>query len=74
VEPCNKDKEEIYAKEGKGVSIVEGRVERDAQVHSRIIEKRYIRPLKLPQMALVLFVGMKDGKKYMIQDYRYLNK
>jgi len=40
VEPCNKDKEEIYAKEGKGVSIVEGRVERDAQVHSRIIEKK----------------------------------
>jgi len=25
-------------------------------------------------MALVFFVGKKDGKKYMVQNYRYLNK
>jgi len=25
-------------------------------------------------MALVFFVGKKDGKKRMVQDYRYLNK
>jgi len=25
-------------------------------------------------MALVFFVGKKDGKKRMIQDYRYLNE
>jgi len=25
-------------------------------------------------MALVFFVGKKDGKKIMVQDYRYLNK
>ena len=47
MEPCNKDKEEIYAKEGKGVSIVEGRVERDAQVHSRIIEKKVYQTLEV---------------------------
>ena len=29
---------------------------------------------KSPQMALVFFVGKKDGKKRMVQDYRYLNK
>jgi len=25
-------------------------------------------------MALVFFVGKKDGKKWMVQDYKYLNK
>ena len=25
-------------------------------------------------MALVFFVGKKDGKKYMVQNYRYLNE
>ena len=38
------------------------------------MRKRYIRPLKLPQTALVFFVGKKNGKKQMVQDYRYLNK
>ena len=26
------------------------------------------------QMALVFFVEKKDGKKWMVQDYRYLNE
>ena len=30
--------------------------------------------MKLPQMALVFFVRKKDGKKRMVQDYRYLNE
>jgi len=38
------------------------------------LRKGYIRPSKLPQMALVFFVEKKDGKKRMVQDYRYLNK
>ena len=38
------------------------------------LRKGYIRLLKLPQMALVFFVGKKDGKKRMVQDYRYLSK
>ena len=36
--------------------------------------KGYIRPLKSPQTAPVFFVGKKDGKKRMVQDYRYLNE
>jgi len=36
--------------------------------------KGYIRPLKSLQIAPVFFVGKKDGKKRMVQDYRYLNK
>ena len=37
-------------------------------------EYMYFRLLKLSQTALVCFVGKKDGKKRMVQDYRYLNK
>ena len=47
------------------------------EVHKFIDEelrKKYIRPLKLPQIAPVLFVGKKNGKERMIQDYIYLNK
>ena len=47
------------------------------EVHKFILEqlrKGYIRPLKLPQMVLVFFVGKKDDKKQIVQDYRYLNK
>jgi len=36
--------------------------------------KGYIHPSKSPQMAPVFFVGKKDGKKRMVQDYRYLNE
>jgi len=41
---------------------------------SEQLRKGYIRPLKLPQMALVFFIGKKDGKKRIVQDYRYLNE
>jgi len=33
------------------------------------LRKGYIRPLKLPQMAPVFFVGKKNGKKKIVQDY-----
>ena len=38
------------------------------------LRKGYIIPSKLPQIASVFFVGKKDGKKRMIQDYQYLNE
>ena len=38
------------------------------------LTKEYIQPSKSPQMALVFFVGKKDGKKQMVQDYKYLNE
>jgi len=47
------------------------------EVHKFINEqlrKRYIRLLKSSQMALVFFVEKKDGKKQIVQDYRYLKK
>jgi len=38
------------------------------------LKKGYIRPSKLPQTVLVFFVGKKDRKKRMIQDYQYFNE
>ena len=38
------------------------------------LRKEYIRLSKLPQIALVFFVGKKDRKKRMVQDYQYLNE
>ena len=38
------------------------------------LKKRYICPSKSPQMSLVFFVPKKDGKKWMVQDYHYLNE
>jgi len=38
------------------------------------LRKEYIKPLKLLQTAPVFFVGKKDGKKRIVQDYRYLNE
>ena len=47
------------------------------EVHKFIDEqlrKGSIRLLKLPQTAPVFFVGKKDGKKKIVQDYQYLNE
>ena len=38
------------------------------------LRKEYIWPSKSLQTVLVFFVGKKDGKKQMVQDYRYLNE
>ena len=38
------------------------------------LRKGYIWPSKSPQTALVFFVGKKNGKKRMVQDYQYLNE
>ena len=38
------------------------------------LRKGYIWPSKSPQMVPVFFVGKKDGRKRMVQDYRYLNE
>jgi len=38
------------------------------------LRKEYIRPSKSPQTAPIFFIGKMDGKKRMVQDYRYLNK
>ena len=38
------------------------------------LRKGYIWPSKSSQMAPIFFVGKKDGKKWMVQDYWYLSE
>ena len=67
-------KEEFVPRKGKVYPL--SREEKE-EIHEFILEqlrKGYIRPSKLPQIALVFFVGKKHGKKYMVQGYRYLNE
>ena len=67
-------KEGFVLKKGKVYPL--SREERE-EVHKFIKEqlrKGYIRPSKSPQTAPVFFVGKKDRKKRMVQDYQYLNK
>jgi len=67
-------KEEFVPRKGKVYPL--SREEKE-EVHEFIREqlrKGYIRLSKSPQTALVFFIGKKDGKKRMVQDYRYLNE
>ena len=51
--------------------------EEKEEVHEFIakqLKKEYIRPSKSSQTTLVFFVEKKDGKKHMVQNYRYLNE
>ena len=67
-------KERFVPRKGKMYPL--SREEREG-IHKFINEqlrKGYIRPSKSPQMALVFFVENKNGKKRMVQDYRYLNE
>ena len=38
------------------------------------MKKRYIQPSKSSQTAPVFFIGKKDRKKRIVQDYQHLNK
>jgi len=67
-------KEGFVSRKGKVYPL--SREERE-EVHKFINEqlrKEYIRLSKLPQMALVFFIGKKNGKKCIVQDYWYLNE
>jgi len=60
----------------KGKVYLLSREERE-EVHKFIkkqLRKGYIRLSKSSQIALVFFVGKKDEKKRMVQDYWYLNE
>ena len=59
----------------KGKIYLLSRVEREEvqEFMKDQLRKGYIRPSKSPQISLVFFVPKKDGKKRMVQNYRYLN-
>ena len=67
-------KEEFVPRKGKVYPLSREEQEEVHKFISEQLRKEYIRPSKLPQIAPVFFIGKKDGKKWIVQDYRYLNK
>jgi len=66
-------KKGLYQEKGKCIHCQEKR-EEVYKFISEQLRKEYIRLSKSPQIALVFFVGKKNGKKRIVQDYKYLNE
>ena len=67
-------REEFVLRKGKIYLLLREEREKVCKFISEQLRNWYIRPLKLPQMVLVFFVGKKNRKKKMVQNYRYLNE
>ena len=67
-------KEGFMSRKGKVYPLSREEREKVREVVKEQLRKGYIRPSKSPQIVPVFFVGKKDGKKRMVQDYRYLNE
>ena len=67
-------KEDFVPKKGRAYLLSRDKKEEVREFVEEQLRKGYIRPSKSPQMSPVFFVGKKDGKKRIVQDYQYLNK
>ena len=62
-------KEEFVLRKGKMYLLSREEREKVREFIKEQLQKGYIRPSKSPQTAPVFFVGKKDRKKQMVQDY-----
>jgi len=67
-------KEGFMPQKGKVYPLLREEREEVREFVKEQLRKEYIRLSKSLQMVPVFFVGKKDGKKRMVQDYRYLNE
>ena len=67
-------KEGFIPRKGRVYPLLREEREKVREFVKEQLRKGYIWPSKSPQMAPVFFVGKKDGKKRMVQDYQYLNE
>ena len=67
-------KEGFVPRKGKVYSLSREEREEVREFVREQLRKGYIRPSKSLQIAPVFFVGKKNGKKRMVQNYRYLNE
>ena len=67
-------KERFVLRKGKIYPLLREEREEVREFVKEQLRKGYIRLSKLPQTVPVFFVGKKDGKKRMVQNYRYLNE
>jgi len=73
-EAVGKDAYRFMLRKGKVYPLSREEREEVREFVKKQLWKGYIWLSKSPQMALVFFVGKKDGKKRMVQDYWYLNE
>jgi len=62
-------KEGFVLRKGKIYSLLREEREKVHEFIAKQLRKEYIRPSKSPQTALVFFVGKKNGKKRIVQNY-----
>jgi len=67
-------KEGFMPRKGKVYPLSREEREEVREFVKKQLRKGYIWPSKSPQTGLVFFVGKKDGRKRMVQDYWYLNE
>ncbi len=67
-------KEGFVPRKGKVYPLLREEREEIREFVKEQLRKGYIWPSKSPQTVSVFFVGKKDKKKWMVQDYRYLNE
>ena len=67
-------KERFVPRKGKVYPLLREKRKEVREFVKKQLRKEYIRPSKSLQTAPVFFVGKKNGKKRMVQDYRYLNE
>jgi len=67
-------KEEFVLRKGKVYLLSKEKREEVCKFIEEQLRKWYIRLSKSPQMPPVFFIGKKNGKKYMVQNYQYLNE
>ena len=67
-------KEGFVPKKGKVYLLMREEREEVREFIREQLRKEYIWLSKSPQTVPVFFVEKKNGKKQMVQDYRYLNK
>ena len=67
-------KERFVPKKGKVYLLSREEKEEVYEFINNQLRKEYIRLSKSPQTVPVFFVEKKDGKKRMVQNYRYLNE
>jgi len=67
-------KEGFVPRKGKVYPLLREEREEVREFIREQLRKGYIWLSKSPQTAPVFFIGKKDGKKHMVQNYRYLNE
>ena len=67
-------KEGFMPKKGKVYPLSREEREEMREFIQEQLKKEYIRPSKSSQIVPVFFIGKKDGKKWIVQNYRYLNE